>query len=364
MTATRSLAVLLLLLVLGCGDGTLGDGSAPAVDYQPLEAPEDFPGPVVASTALDPYFEFLPYRDSDCWAAFANLGLQRELLVLVGNGDFWVHEFTRGLQRFSSLFGLSYLARHEPYPVALDWIIDDDAPALQAHLEERFPGVDFASGVFEGTEEEYLAIKREVSRFQLRPVIDVAHLFGDQGQGVTLVIFVRAMSHLEAQGDGQYLIDHGTVLGMAWSQALTQALQALGRADDDPWGDADLGDYTPMLFVNAGALTTLVHGQGLNPVAIDLVMAHEMGHTYGLTHVGFPSNNLMNPGFERPSDVVCETMLDAGQLATIRQAVTASDTDTASLGLASSNAPVPDRAAWWGRLVEHLQGRRPLPLFH
>ena len=363
MQRPRTLPILVILALVACGEGSVGDPSNPSYDFEPLEVPDDFPGEYAPSAECVSYFRFDPYRDSDCQLSFAALGLRRELVLYTGPGDFWAPEFTRGLARFADLYGLQFTTHWLPFPVELRWVLDDDEQALRDHLVQAFPDVDFEAAEFTGTNEQYAAIMAETTRFVLRPMVDFARVYGHLGPGVTNVVLLPAITRFEAEGQGQGLDPNKTVIGMGLSATLLEVLAAQGDEVAEMWSYFDLGDFTPMLFLNAGRLTTIVHVEGNDPVLLDLVMNHELGHTLGLVHRDQP-RNLMNPGFESRWDIACETTLDPDQLQTIRDTLTGSGAGAGSGGGSTVlSRPAPGSRAAWRLLTDHLAGRRPLPLF-
>src|SRR4029453_10928848 len=85
----------------------------------------------------------------------------------------------------------------------------------------------------------------------------------------------------------------GEVAGLAISPALLRRFDAMDIAEGAAWKALDLpADFTPMMFLDGKVLGEILSGA---PVLVDLVAAHEFGHTGGLIHRQ-ESHNLMLPG--------------------------------------------------------------------
>lgn len=335
-----------LVFLVACDDG--GDGGGPYVTRD-----DDFPGVAEPAENFAAWFAAAPYGREACDRVLRPLGRRRELRLFVHPQAADVATYTTALQRWYRRLGVEFESRHAPTEVSLEWVMNDDVDALQRHLRERFPTVDFEAATFEGTPEELEAVLREAFSFTLGPLIDFAAAYGDQGEDVTNVVLLPRLAL--GEGDDALQSDGRVVLGLGISPVLMRVLSETPDAPDaEFWQYLPLAPrFTPMVFVNAGALRRLT--TVVSPVLVDLLMAHELGHTLGLPHrdaVG----NLMKPGFESEADVRCEIGLDPDQVDRVARTLGETETEAQSLRVARG-------AGHWNRLRAHLTGEdggRPL----
>lgn len=346
----RAPLTLLAVLLFGLG---CDDEETTATRYEPgsLAVVEEFPGEPGPPEAHASLFAADPYADQACNAEGTDLGLRRELRIFVGPGVRDVARYTRGLQRWFRRHGVTFYTRHAPLPLPIDWALNLDDEALQAHLKAKFPEVDFASP--DPPDEATLeAIQRAVVRFLLAPVVDFAEVYGREGQHVTnLVLLPRVRRDEVLDGTQEQLI-----LGLALSPTLIRSFQAGGGLDGEAtlWEASPFeAEFTPMMFINAGLLARLADRLGDN--IIDLTMAHELGHTLGLHHVA-RRGNLMSAGIEGPEDLACTVGLEGDQIE-----VAAGTLSTDQRALALRAAPLGEGR--WRFVQDRLRGA-PLPGFH
>jgi hypothetical protein len=286
----KSLLVLVLLGLLGCGED------------------ED--------AAFAHYFAAKPYDDGACNAADGKLPFRREMrLYTYGNAD--VPPYTRALQRYYRRHGLAFFSRHEVTTIPQRYILDGDTFALNQRLAQEFPGVDTQDqAALMRDPALYERVVRFTMNFIFRPVIEFARAHSDGGVGVTNFAVVPQVLRNGASG----LLGTGDeVAGLSVSPALIAALAATNSPDAASWRTLDLPpDFSPMMFLDGGALGILESGA---PDLVDLVTAHEFGHSCGLIHRE-EEHNLMLPAVD-PAVSACTDSLDEDQLETMRATLAA-----------------------------------------
>lgn len=355
---------LLLPLLLAAGPAACGgdeESDRRSDDFVPLQRDPSFPG--TRSDAHEAYFATAGYTDPGCSGSFADLDREREMYLFQNPGGFLAEEYTRGLQRYFQRVGLALFTLHPPLDIPMTWVFDDDELAVLDHLARKFPDIDFFDENAQVTEEQFQAVAREATSYMLRPMIDFARTYGDQGPAMTHLVLLPSITKLEALGRAQGFMEDATVIGLGISPVLLELFRSEDTPEGQIWRSFPLDDFTPMFFINAGALTQMVEEHGFDPVLIDLTMAHEMGHTLGLEHLDI-EHNLMHPGFEDPDDITCDTSLTEEQLERIGQTLDAAPSSRAKPAPADAAARERQRQQAWRLLQDHLLGKRKLRLFH
>jgi len=186
-------------------------------------------------------------------------------------------------------------------------------------------------------------VQREAFSFVLQGLLRFAATYGNQGVEVTNLVIVPGMARDETSS----LTSGGTVAGVAISPVLVDELSRVPDSKDSIfWRDLPLsGPFTPMAFIGRDIASS-------DPLAPDLVTAHEVGHTLGLQHVD-PVGNLMTPGLMRGVNVTCKQSLDATQLERVGR--TLGDREPLSAPPPVPGDPHAAMRAW-------LRGQGPLPL--
>lgn len=252
-------------------------------------------------------FTAAPYGVGSCDARDGKLRGQRELRVF-NAGNYDPGTFTRALSRYYARHDLTFFTRHPTFNLTMPYAIESNEERLEAALRKRFPKVDFDNEEFLVTEDELAKIESFVANLVLQPVLDFVKKFGHQDPSVTNVILLNEVASTEL------LEEKNTILaGLSISP---QLIKTLGESKDDDaaiWRGVDLPEsFNAMVFVNAKYLSDAKHAG-----VVDLVMAHEFGHSAGLVHAEATSN-LMKPTTIL-STASCTDSLTDSQLAAMAQ---------------------------------------------
>jgi hypothetical protein len=346
----RNACLLALVLCLaGCDDE---GGGSDAYDPGSLQADPAFAAAPGDEHDFATWFESEPYTDPACGLA-RDLHRRRELRLFYNPGDFDPIAFTRGLQRYYRRYGIEFYTRHPPIEVPLDWVLDPDSKHIEKHLRETFPDVDFDAPLPPDAD-TVARIYTESFRFAMAPLLDFADVYGREGEDVTNVVLLPSL--LPANGSLGGDLQGATLLGLAISPRLLQSLRADGDSQDAKfWKYVPLPDsFTPMMFIDADVLTDAPVRFHLDPVVIDITMAHEFGHTLGLQHEDIPGD-LMSPRIEGAADVTCSVTLDDAQIAIADASLAGDGTTMMALRAARTDAEE------WTRLRDFLHGKGRAP---
>ncbi len=332
--------LVVILLTSACG----GDGAPVSLPsgVSPLPKAEGFPGEPAAPEGFADLFAITPYGDLVCDGTMPDLGQRRELRIFHHPSVTNVSDFTRGLARYYRRYGVSFYTRHAPIAIPLDWVIDLDEGRLAEHLGKTFPSIDLARELGEA---EMRMVQREAFSFVLQGLLRFAATYGSQGVEVTNLVIVPSLTRDQLSS----LTTGGTVAGVAISPVLVDELSRVPDSKDSIfWRDLPLsGPFTPMAFIGRDIAAS-------DPLAPDLVTAHEIGHSLGLQHVE-PLQNLMTPALMRGVNVTCKQSLDATQLERVGRTLG----EREPLG---APPPAPGRGDPHAAMRAWLRGQGPLPL--
>jgi hypothetical protein len=263
-----------------------------------------------AAPDLETYFAAAPYGVESCDHVDDALRGRREIR-LYSNGAVNLAAATRALQRYYDRHGLSFFATVRPEVIPQLFAIDTNDARLSAALAREFPGVDLSD---EQAVMQDPALYQRVVGFALntmfKPMLSFAAVHGQEGSDVTNVVVLPQL--LSPGGSGDPLPDDESLAGISISRPLLSAFDP-NDPSTAPWRELDLPpQFTPMMFLDGGVLAQAARR---DPVLVDLVAAHEFGHTAGLVHRD-ELHNLMLPGVT-PGQSRCSDGLDADQLATM-----------------------------------------------
>lgn len=254
-------------------------------------------------------FEPAPYGDPVCDQEGSELAGERELRLFT-NGPFQMERFTKGLARYYRRHGLQFFTRFEATELELPYVLETDQKRLEAAARKKFPKVDFDAETFMGTDEELLEIYGYTIGLMTAPLVDFAKRHGKQPASVTNIVLVDKIGSTDELEE-----ENEDIAGLALSPALIDAF----RAGDPESPEAQLWTqlalppgFNAMMFLDAQLLERI--GDKV-PVVIDLTVAHEFGHTGGLTHHE-DTSNLMTAE-TTPTNARCESRLAPDQLATL-----------------------------------------------
>jgi hypothetical protein len=259
---------------------------------------------------FDHYFAAKGYSEPACSVPDPRLKGRREVRIFTQGIDAPV--FTRPLQRYYRRYGLTFFSTQAIHAIDQKYALDTDEYELNKALAKQFPDVDLKDmSLMTRDPALYQQIVRVVMNFMFRPLIEFArsHAAGTQVTNLVLLPHILNPSGDDVSPTG------GEVAGLAISPALLRRFDAMDVPEGAAWKELDLpADFTPMMFLDGKLLGGLLSGA---PVLVDLVAAHEFGHTGGLVHRQEP-HNLMLPGVA-PGVNTCADSLDDDQIDTMRE---------------------------------------------
>lgn len=291
----RVLALAALVTVPGCGD------DEPSL-FQDVTADPSFPGVPGDEAEFAGLFAYTPL--SGCTPAVSRrLEARTELRVFRGRGvsDADVRWFLGGLQRYFDHYGVRMFTRHRAIDVPLTHALTFDVDAIEAWVR-RNTDVDPSREPRTPAEEERLL--QAVGQAILYNTRAFVRAYGQPRRDVVNVLLLPDM--VGGRVDPQLGPLAQALVGLGLSPELLAAV-----ASDDParlfyqW--LGTGEFTPVAIVGVGRVRRVLREP-------DIVIAHEVGHAYGLVHRD-ETDNLMNQG-----TLDCRLSLNAAQLDRVEQA--------------------------------------------
>ncbi len=285
-----------VLSIAACGGG----GREP---FPTLEPDPAFPGTPSDEAQFDSLFRYQPAPECAATSP-TKLNAKTELRIFRTKGisDADVTAFLGGLRRYFDQYGVHVFARHQVITVPLDHALTFDLDDITDYLTEHS---SFDTSKTQLTPAEQAEVERLVGQAIFHNVREMIRVYGQPRRNQVNLWLVPEIATGDAEDpDLQMLTAQLAGLGLS-SELLDSAPQ------DDParklydWVGAT--DFTPIAMVG----TTLVKAALKYP---DIVIAHEVGHAYGLIHT-MTNGNLMNQG-----EINCHLALSSPQLAQIDKA--------------------------------------------
>lgn len=186
----------------------------------------------------------------------------------------------RRLQRYYEAYALSFFVRQNAGSVSYRYLLSGTEEAVRARAKELGVNPDKQT-----TQEEADKFERVVGEVLAKNLRDTILARGPKVDDRIDVVVVDGIVDPAVQ---KIVAGEGVILGMGLSPKLFRDVLA-----QDPTADyfAFYGiprDFTPVFFVGQDDVRRLTPDQG------DAIMAHEMGHALGLSHVT-DEENLMYP---------------------------------------------------------------------
>lgn len=331
----------LAVWLAACSDGrpdAIGDyetgrrpppGSAgPPATFEELEADPGFPGTPGDAESHADLFAYEPLPAECTVPNVADLNARTELRIFQGNGvsDADLRFYLGGLQRYFTQYGVHMFTRYEVIPVPLDYAMTFDLDSIAAKVE-RETGIDIDGPVTAAEEAE---ASRAIGRAILHNTRELVRVYGTPRRDAINVV---VLEHMLSGNLPRELADFDAVAGLGVSTELLESF-----APNDParelyeWLDIE-DDMTPTAIVAVEPVRRF-------DVVPDIVIAHEVGHAYGLVHVS-DDDNLLNQGL-----IDCWLSLSNDQLNVVRES-TARFAHTLALG--------PDQVSLTNRAAEFVQ---------
>jgi hypothetical protein len=299
---------LITVLLAGASIATSACGPSEHVDFfQSFSADPAFPGTPDDPAAHQDLFAYTP--SSTCNPTVARvLDRKTELRIFRGNGITMddVRHFLGGLKRYYDHYGVDMLTRYDVLEVPLDHAIVLNEVAIERSMRDT-AGVDPSCLAFASPTAACMQAYGAALFFNVKAFL---HAYAEPAQNLINVVLLNRVASLDPSPDAAEI--NWGIAGLGLSESLLTST-----------GGSDLGasltqvldetDFSPTIFL-AVNLTDFVLPEP------DVVIAHEMGHAYGLVHVdaSVEHDNLMNPVAQG-----CSMSLDLAQLSTIEK-VTAS----------------------------------------
>jgi hypothetical protein len=292
------LVLSLALLSVGCSDG---DDDDPPL-FQDLTRDPQFPGQPADEGQFASLFAYPPLNCGP--SAPAQLNIRTELRVFRGRGvsDEQLRKFLGGLQRYYDHYGVRLFTRYAVINTPLTHAMVLDMRAVAQKLREQ--GIDL-----QNTSEVDPALLAAVGRAILFNVREFIEVYGKPRVNSINVLLLREMAGGSPDDPELKALARG-VAGLGFSQELLLRFRS-----DDPaaqlydWISPGV-DFTPLAIVGTRLTEEVLDSP-------DVVMAHEVGHAYGLLHT-LTSDNLMTQG-----KVACDLGLDSEQLERVRTSLLA-----------------------------------------
>lgn len=285
--------------------GSLACGRDQQVDYfQDVPRADDFPGTPADSAAYAELFSYTP--DPKCVPAVPRvLARKTELRVFRGNGITLedTRRFMSGLKRYYDHYGVTLYTRHDVLQVPMDHaVVFNEEAIMDWMLEHSSENPSCLADVYPTP-----ACQRAMGAAMFYNVKQFLHAYAEPEDNVINVVLLKRVASLEPSRS--MALDNWSVAGLGLSETLIHSVAGsdLGMSLATV---LDETDFSPTIFIGANLVDFVLS-------APDVVIAHELGHAYGLEHVDPSdySSNLM-----LPTATKCTLSLSASQLTTIEAA--------------------------------------------
>jgi hypothetical protein len=273
--------------------------------FEPVVQDPNFPGTPGDPISYQKLFTYTP--DSSCAPAVPRvLDRRTELRIFRGNGITTdeVVRFVGGLKRYYDHYGVTMFTRHDVISVPIDHAIVLNEQAIMDWMRAN-TSVDpsCASSAYTTT-----ACDQAMGAAMFYNVKQFFHAYAEPEQNVINIVLLKRVASLDPSPDAADLA--WGIAGLGLSQSLLNSASGsdLGTSLADVLNESS---FSPTVFIGVN-LTDFVLPEP------DIVIAHEVGHAYGLEHlnpiVAEHGDNLMNP-----SATECDLPLNLTQLSTIEQ---------------------------------------------
>lgn len=281
--------------------GPACDSAEPVDFFQDVTPDPSFPG-----TPADPaaHQDLLAYAPTGTCTPSVPRELDRktELRIFRGNDITMddVHHFLGGLKRYYDNYGIEMFTRYDVIQVPLDHAIVLNEGEIEKWMRTTAKVDPSCMNSYTPT----TACTQAYGAAMFYNVKAFLHAYAEPARNLINVVLLKRVASLDPSPEATDL--NWGIAGLGLSEALLNST-----------GGSDLGtslteilnerDFSPTIFIAVNLVDFVL------PEA-DIVIAHEMGHAYGLAHLEDMSN-LMNPVAED-----CSMSLDLSQLSTIEKA--------------------------------------------
>ena len=265
--------------------------------FEPVVTDPTFPGTPGDATA---YQNLLAYTPNPACAPNVPRVLDRrtELRIFRGNGITMdeVVRFVGGLKRYYDYYGVTMFTRYDVIQVPIDHaIVLNDQAIFDWMRKNTSVDPSCANSAYPNT-----ACDQALGAAMFYNVKEFFHAYAEPERDVINVVLLKRVAALDPSSDSE----------SAWGIAGLGLSQSLLNSDIGALADVlNESNYSPTVFIGVN-VTDFVLPEP------DIVIAHEVGHAYGLEHLKPDSYgaNLMNP-----TATVCDLPLNQSQLTTIEQ---------------------------------------------
>jgi hypothetical protein len=283
---------------------TVACGSDHVDFFQPVTQDPAFPGTPSDPTTYQSFFDYS--ADPNCKPSAPRvLDRSTELRIFRGNGITTddVHHFLGGLKRYYDNYGVDMFTRYDVISVPIDHAIVLNEGAIEDWMRSTAKVDPMCLNSSSPT----TACQQAMGAALFFNVKEFFHAYSEPAQNLINVVLLKRIASLDPSADVG--ITNWGIAGLGLSQAL---LNSAGGSDlsGSLIDMLDESNFSPTIFIGVN-LTDFVLPEP------DVVIAHEMGHAYGLAHIdsSVENNNLMNPVAKG-----CSMSLDLTQLSTIEKA--------------------------------------------
>lgn len=293
--------------MLACGSDP--QPAHPPGPFEPLAADRGFPG--VAGNEAD--FESIFKYDTiaECAPMVPRLlDAKTELRIFRHNSitDADVKLFLGGLRRYYDRYGVRMFTRYKVINVPYDHILTLDLKAIIEYVSKRTSLDPASTQLTADQQKELTKLFGEAAFFNIREFMKA------YGQPRLNQVSVWLLPQIATgKGDPELEMLSAGIAGLGLSPELIDT-----APPDDPsrllYDWVGYPSFTPMAAVGVNLTRTHLRYP-------DFVIAHEVGHAYGLVHT-MMRGNLLNPGASSCSESLSSEQLDQIEQATRRSGLT------------------------------------------
>jgi hypothetical protein len=268
--------------------------------FQPVTADPSFPG-----TPGDPanYQNLLAYSPNpDCTPTVPRvLNRKTEIRLFRGYGitQEMAVRFAGGLARYYDPYGVKMYTRHEIIQVPLDHLMVLNSGAISDRMSKSGTDPSCMSSSSPST-----ACEQAMGAAMFYNLKEFFHAYAEPAQTLINVVLLKRIAALDPDES-----EEETAWGVAGLGLSVELMNSLSNGSDvGSLGSViDEDNFSPTIFIGSNLVDFVLKEP-------DMVIAHELGHAYGLEHVSTDQSNKSNLMY--PVAGTCQS-LSLSQLSTI-----------------------------------------------